>query len=936
MPRHDRLAALPGQHDSQQGKELPVPLPAAPRITAAIRALIVTFLLGIESTVLPAIAVEETDAPTERVGRSETGRIVTPVNQVLTPFGRQVELPGLRPQAMALSPDRKLLVVSGKTNELVVIHPETGEIRQRVPLPATTRDRTEQLSFTGLVFSSDGRRIYFSNVNGSIEVFEVADDGAVRHAQTIPLPPADAPRRKEEIPAGLAVSLDRSRLYVCANLSNRVHEIRTSDATLLRSWNVGVAPYDVVLVQNKLFVSNWGGRRPEAGDLVGPAGRGTTVRVDPVRHIASEGSVSVIPLDQDTPAAEVLTGLHASGLAVSPDGRYVVCCSAASDTLSVFEAATNQVVDTVWVKHRPSDLFGASPNAACFAADGQRLYVANGSQNAIAVLHWEPAKKGGSRLLGYIPVGWYPGAVVCDAPRNHLYVANIKGLPESPERYKATGGSGFNSRQHQGSVSLVPLPAEAELAALSELVQRNLRRGALEQAALPPRANQPARAVPERIGEPSLIRHVVYIIKENRTYDQVFGALGRGRGRADLCIFGEQITPNQHKLVREFVLLDNTYCAGILSADGHQWSTTAFTTDYLERSFAGFPRSYPDGMGVDDDDALAYSPAGFLWDNAVLHHKSIRNYGEFMMPRVRWRDDRREDAPDFLACYRTWKDGSGDVVFESAPSIESIRAFSPPEYVGWEMSVPDQFRADFILRELRAFESKRDYPQLVIICLPNDHTSGTSPGCPTPDACVADNDLAFGRIVEALSHSIFWPRMAIFAIEDDPQAGWDHVSGYRTTAYCISPYAKRGAVVSTQYNTTSIVRTIEQILGLPPKNQFDASATPMFDCFTDTPDVGPFVAVPANIPLDQMNPDPKAIRDEVLRRDAIVSATLNFREVDRAPEDVLNRILWRAMRGTEDPYPDWAAGTDDEDDDLREDLGQGMPSSRRRGGQQPR
>jgi hypothetical protein len=230
------------------------------------------------------------------------------------------------------------------------------------------------------------------------------------------------------------------------------------------------------------------------------------------------------------------------------------------------------------------------------------------------------------------------------------------------------------------------------------------------------------------------------------------------------------------------------------------------------------------------------------------------------------------------------------------------------------MAVPDQYRADFIIRELRDFEERGEFPQLVIICLPNDHTSGTSAGSPTPEACMADNDLAFGRIVEALSHSKFWSQMAILAIEDDPQAGWDHVSGYRTIAFCASPYAKRRQVVSTQYNTTSLLRTIEQILGLPPMNQFDASATPMFDCFKDEPDLTPFDAVAANIPLDQMNPDPAAIRDPVLREDALVSASLNFREVDRAPEDVLNRILWRAVRGSQVPYPEWAAGADEDDD----------------------
>jgi hypothetical protein len=322
-------------------------------------------------------------------------------------------------------------------------------------------------------------------------------------------------------------------------------------------------------------------------------------------------------------------------------------------------------------------------------------------------------------------------------------------------------------------------------------------------------------------------------------------------------------------------------------------------------------------MGVDEDDALAYAPSGFIWDNALKHGKSVRNYGEFMGPSVRWRDAEKKGEPDFTACYNAWKKGSDEVVFGCWPSVESLRAVSPADYVGWNMSVPDQFRADFILRELSEFEKKNEYPQLTIICLPQDHTSGTDPGCPTPAACVADNDLAFGRIVEGLSRSKFWPEMAVFAIEDDPQAGWDHVSGYRTIAFCAGPHVKRGEVISTQYNTSSILRTMEQILGLPPMNQFDASAEPMTDCFRDTPDLQPFTSVPSKIALNEMNPEPQAIEDPALRKDALVSATLNFREVDRAPEDVLNRILWRAMRGSAAPYPEWALtyGAEDDDDD---------------------
>jgi YVTN family beta-propeller protein len=868
---------------------------------------------------------------TEAVGRRGADRTVLPVNQVVTPAGVQVELPGLRPQALALSPDGRILLTAGKAAELVVVDPATATVRRRVRLPKTRYPRAPsgnllrpdeegQLSFTGLAFSPDGRRAFLSDVNGSVVVFDVSKGATVKVRRTILLPLARAPRRAEEIPAGLAVSPDGERLYVCGNLSNRLFDVDVRKGRVRRSFDVGVAPYDVVLAGGKAYVSNWGGRRPKPGDPTGPAGRGTEVKVDPVRRVASEGSVSVVDLATGKSRAEVVTGLHASALAASPDGRHVVCANAASDTLSVIDTATDAVVETIWAKPSPADLFGAQPNALAFDPSGRTLYVANGTQNAVAVVAFDP-KGRASKLQGLVPVGWFPGALAFDAPRRMLHVANIKGHAAAPKPYeneaRAPGAKGFNSHQYHGSLSLVPVPDAASLPALSATVWRNLRRERVAQALLPPRPDQPARAVPDRIGEPSLIKHVVYVIKENRTYDQVLGDVETGNGDPRLCLFGERVTPNQHKLVREFVLLDNAYCSGILSADGHQWSTTAIGTDYLERSFAGWPRSYPDGMGEDEADALAYSPAGFLWDNALRHGVTIRNYGEFMAPAVRWRDPSRKGTPDFPANYRTWKGESGEAVFRSEPMIETIRPFSPTAYVGWELAVPDQYRADFILAELKEFAARGEFPQLTIVCLPNDHTSGTTEGAPTPAAQVADNDLALGRIVEALSHSPFWGQMAIFAIEDDPQDGFDHVSGYRTTAYVASPYAKRRQVVSTQYNTTSLVRTLEQILGLPPMNQLDASAVPLWDAFTDTADLTPFDAVPAHVPLDEMNPPARALADPVAQRDALASARMDFSRVDRAPEDALNRILWRAMKGTREPYPEWAARSAADDGNER-------------------
>jgi DNA-binding beta-propeller fold protein YncE len=873
-------------------------------------------------------------ADTEPVGRRGTNRVVTPVNQIVTPYGRQADLPGLRPQALALSPNGKLLITAGKSSELLVLDPVTGAVRQRVALPSEKLtepqpqvasanilkpDKEGQVSYTGLIFSADGSRIYLANVNGSIKVFNVGPDGHVSGLFSMALPLAGAPRRKEEIPAGLALSADGQRLYVCANLSNRLLELDAASGKLLRTFDVGVAPYDVVLMGSKAYVSNWGGRRPQPGDITGPAGRGTKVKVDPIRFIANEGSVTVLNLapatgmsDAKNPAGEILVGLHASALALSPDRRYLVCANAANDNLSVIDMRSDTVVETIWVKANPADLFGASPNALVFDPKGRTLYVANGTQNAIAVVEFHPVGRA-SKLLGLVPVGWFPGALVFDAPRRQLDVANIKGIANVKLKNTKNGTEGFNSHQYSGSLSLLPFPTKSQLPRLTATVYADFRRERIADAKLPPRPDQPPRPVPERIGEPSVFHHVVYVIKENRTYDQVLGDVAEGNGEPKLCVFGETVTPNQHKMVRDFALLDNTYCASILSADGHQWSTTAFATDYMEKSFAGFPRSYPDGMGEDENDALAYAPTGFIWDNATSHGKSVIDFGEFAMPKCRWADKQRKGEPSWTDYWNEFLHGEGKVLISSQPSVESLRPFTPTNYVGWELAVPDVWRARYITNEIAAYEAKGELPQLVLICLPDDHTSGTSRGSPTPAAQVADNDLALGQIVEAISHSRFWKDTVIFAIEDDPQAGWDHVSGYRTTAYCISPYTKRHTEVGTQYNTTSLVRTIEQILGLPPMNQFDATATPMTDCFTATPDFAPFDAVPNQVPLDQMNPAARALADPVLRRDALVSGRLNFREPDKAPEDVLNRILWHATRGTSDPYPEWAITRVDDD-----------------------
>jgi DNA-binding beta-propeller fold protein YncE len=858
--------------------------------------------------------------PAERGGGD---RLITPVNQIVEPAGRQIYLPGLRPQALALSPDGKILVTSGKTHDLIVIDPAGAQVLQHVLLPpeeATVTNEAAasdhmlfaedegQLSFTGLIFSTDGSRIYLSNVSGSVKVFGVDALHRVRALYSIPLPAANAPRRKAEIPTGLAFSKVGKRLYVALNLSNRVAELDAATGAVLRIWDTGVAPYDVVVAGDKIYVSNWGGRRPDADSVTGPAGRGTVVRVDS-RGVASEGSVTVIDAKADKILREILTGKHTCALALSPNGRFLVTANAASDTLSVLDTGSDEVVETICARQNPGDLFGASPNALVFDKSGKRLFVCNGTQNAVAVFDF---KAGNSKLQGLIPVGWFPGAIVWDPPRHSLYVANIKGMGNGRPR-KSNGRAEFNSHQYYGGISVVTEPSKKELRDYTRRALAAIRYPLLKQAGLPARPGQPARPVPERVGEPSVFKHVVYLIKENRTYDQVLGDVKAGNGDPELCIFGEQITPNQHKFTHDFVLLDNTFCSGILSADGHEWATTAFATDYMEKSFAGFPRSYPDGCADNEVDALAYSPEGFIWDDCLAHGRTVRDYGEFTITRKKWRDKGRPGVPRFLDHYKEFVNGTATIEMHSDPGVETLRPYFVTNYIGWDMDVPDVQRAATFIAELKGFETNGDLPNLAIIGLPNDHTSGTDPGSPTPAAQVADNDLAFGQIVDTLSHSRFWPETCIVGIEDDPQSGWDHVSGYRTSAYVISPYTKRETVVSTQYNQTSLLRTMELILGLPPMNQMDATATPMSDCFTNQADLTPYVAVTNNVPLDKMNPEPKKISDALLRKDAYASARLPLEKADQCPEDLLNRILWRAMRGSRAPYPAWATPGRDDD-----------------------
>jgi hypothetical protein len=477
---------------------------------------------------------------------------------------------------------------------------------------------------------------------------------------------------------------------------------------------------------------------------------------------------------------------------------------------------------------------------------------------------------------------------VVSADAKKLYVANIKGHGSLSE---AKGKGKKNSHDHLGSVSVIDVPDEKQLDKYTDEVNANNRLTYSLAGLEKPRSDIKPVPVPERHGEPSVFEHVFYVIKENRTYDQVFGDLKGGKGDSNLVMFGEKVTPNFHALARQFTLFDNFYCSGVLSADGHSWTNAAYVTDYLERSFGTFTRSYP----YEGSDPLAFAPTGFLWNNALAHKKTFRNYGEFCKttytPKATWSD-----------VYSDYKNGTQKIKIDVKPNLPSLEPYTHPSYPGFPLTTPDVYRAKMFLEEFRQFEKKGKLPNLVYVFLPADHTSGTNPGAPTPRAMVADNDLAVGQIVEAISKSKFWPKTCILIVEDDPQNGFDHIDGHRTVAFVISPYTKRKFVDSTNYNQTSMVKTIELMLGLPPMNQLDLSATPMRSCFQAEPDLTPYTCLANNIPLDEMNPPLKKLKGKALFW-AEKSLALDLSKEDRADEDTFNRILWHATRGYDTPYP---------------------------------
>lgn len=809
------------------------------------------------------------------VGRQPDGSILVPSNQLLQPAGVQVYLPG-RPVDLALSRHGNMLLVKNK-NSLDLIRIRDRTVLQSLPYPHGGA------SLTGLCLSADGREVYVTDAGSHLNIARLDKDNVMHWKKSVALP--EAPAGGAPFPCGLALGETGDKIYVALSRSNSLAVVNLKDSSDIVRIPVGIAPYDVVIASpHKAYVTNLGGRRPHKGETTYNTS-GSQVLVDTKTGIADHGSVSVINLDRNTVEKSIPVGLLPMGMALSPDHALLYVACANSDIISVIDTKMDKVTDTLPVHAQKDIPFGSAPNALAVSPDGQYLYVANGTENAICVI----GTKAPAHVLGYIPTGWYPGSVILNNAGDRLYVANVKGVGSLNQR---TGRHGHNSHDVLGSVSIIPVPGKDDLAGMTKVVHRNNSYVKMLAKLHPDENSKKKVPVPWLPGQTSYFKHVVYIIKENRTYDQVLGDMPQGNGDTSLVEFGREVTPNHHRLAEAFVLLDNYNCSGILSADGHQWTDEAYVTAYLEKTFGGFTRSYP----YDGGDALAYASSGFIWDNVLRHGLTFRDYGEFVKTSM------RPKGAGWLDVYRDLQQGTHHVTIRATGSVEQLDPYVCPTYPAFTLKIPDQYRATEFIKELKGYEKHNDFPNFIIMELPNDHTSGTRPGMPAPLAAVADNDLALGRIVEAISHSKFWKNTCIFVTEDDPQAGLDHVDGHRTVGFVISPYTKRGKVISTYYSQINMVRTMENILGIPPMNQLDLTADPMLDCFTSKPDFTPYTAVKNNIPLDHLNLALSQLKGKPLYW-AKKSMEQDLTEEDRIDDNTFNRIIWHAVKGYGTPYP---------------------------------
>ncbi len=778
-------------------------------------------------------------------GPTESGFLL-PNGWTITPAGKQVVLPDMALNILPLADGKHALVACSGYNQHQIALVELAG-------PAVVDTARVRQSWFGLAADRAQEKLWWSG--GGAVALHTYDFKNGKLLRTGAAEPDQSRLTREErakikgFKSGVCLDAKGNILYSLDIELGTLSAVRLSDGQEFASVAIGGRPYDVIQARNGLlYVSDWAGRR-----------------------------VVVVKPEEKRVIARIAVGEHPNQLALHPaDDRLFVAC-ASSNCVFVIDTKRGVVTETIFTALFPRSPEGSTPDALAVSPDGKMLYVANADNNCVVVI--DIAERDRSQVLGFIPTGWYPTAVAVTPDGKSLLVGVGKGNQTKPNPlYKDERARNDPRRRPypyigttlSGALSVVPVPDEKQLKEYTAQVYRNCPYSDQQLTAAP----HPVRtAIPTKVGEPSPIKHVIYIIMENRTYDQVFGDVKKGNGDPALVMFGEQVTPNRHKLANEFVLLDNLYCNGHVSRDGHPWSTMAYNTDYIARDWS---LTYSQRRGVADDatGSLINAPAGHIWDAAARAGLSYRNYGE---------GGRRVST--------------GDGLTRVEASNPGLVGHICPDYGVTKKGrvVRDSDRVEVFLREFREFEQNNNLPSLIVMSLPEDHTTGTTPGTYTPQACVASNDLALGRLVEAVSKSKYWPETAIFVIEDDAQNGPDHVDAHRTAGLVVSPYTKRNAVDSTQYSTVSMIRTIELILGLPPLSQYDAAARPMFNSFTATPDLRPYAHEPARIDLEATNTRMAYGADR--------SSKMDFSDVDLIDDFELNEILWRAVKGPDAPVP---------------------------------
>ncbi len=775
-------------------------------------------------------------------GIRSDGVVQLPNQWSLRPAGVHLAL-GDFPVNIALHPDGKFAAVlhaGNSEHEIVVV-----ELRKDLPR-VVSRVALDQ-TFYGICFAPDGKTLYASG--GEYEVVHAFafDKGLLSDHREI----VAAPRKDRFVVSGVAVG--GRTLFACGAWGDAVALIPLDKPADRRTVALDKGSYPYACLPSakgdRLFVSLWG-----------------------------KAGVAVI----DAAEAKVIgvwkTEAHPTEMALSPDGKTLFTACSNSTKVSVLDVSQEgKPLETLRCALYPDAPSGNTPNSLSLTPDGRMLFVANADASNLAVFN--VSAPGKTEPLGFIPTGWYPTSVRYNPADHHLYVADGKGLssranPQGPSPYEM---SKFRSvYQYIGSLltgymSAIDLPGPEQLADYTKQAYAcsPLRSDAGAVGDLPDDGPVP------RKGGGGPIKHCIYVVTENRTYDQVFGDIKEGNGDPSLCLFGEKVTPNIHKLTRQFVLLDNFYCDGEVSADGHQWTMGAYATDFVEKvwplNYRGSPSGKLSGYPSEGNfDAIARPAGGYLWDRCAEAGVTYRSYGE-------WADNGKKPGDPAVA------------------KVKALEGHIDPGFHGWDLDYPDAKRADRFIEELHRYEKDGGMPQFTVLRLPNDHTSGTKVGKPTPRAYVADNDLALGRVVEAVSKSKFWQDTAIFVVEDDAQNGADHVDAHRTEALVISPYTKKNYVDSTMYSTSSMARTMELILGLKPMSQFDAAARPMANAFQNKPDLTPYEHAEAQVDLNEKN--------MATAWGAKQSEDFDFDEEDRVDDLLFNEVIWRSVKGPDSPAP---------------------------------